>query len=762
MSIAEFRMSNAQLSLEHWTLTIGRFAVLAVLLLVAPGYITPVSAQENPRRRWEYFYQQRAFPFGRVPAGALQAARAELRSPDLLRAPPPVAGNSWTPIGPEGIPINLTSIGRLTAIAVHPTNSSIIYIGGAQGGVWKTTNGGSSWTPLTDGECSLAMGAIAIDPVDPQIVYAGTGEQHFSGDSYYGCGILRSTNGGASWTQLGASIFQTLSGGAKISRILIDPSTAGTVTTTTILVASDFGLYRSTDGGTNLTRTLTGTVTDLAMHPTDPDTLYAARWGSNVSKSSDGGVSWTDVGNGWATGSIGRTHVTISPSTPSILYSSVHNSANSQLLGIWKTVDGGALWTQLAATGASCGSQCWYDHHIAVHPTNPDTVYFGGILLYRSVNGGGSFSSVLGGMHVDQHTFAFDPQDPDIVFAGNDGGIYRSDVGGTVWTSLNTNLALTQFYSGISLHPFDPSIVLGGTQDNGTLLYQGAIDWSHVLGGDGGFTAIDFENPTIRYAETQWSAGTSFGGPRRSDGGAFNRKVNGIDITESGLFIPPLVMDPSNPEVLYFGLTSLFRTGDRAENWTQAGSGFGGRVSAIAPSATDGGIIYVGTDIGRVQMTADTGGVWDNVSAGLPSRFVTDIAVDPLDAQTAYVVVSGFGSGHVYRTANGATSWQNVSSNLPDVPVNAVVLDPATRANVFIGTDLGVFASSDSGDTWAAITPGMPNVAVFDLAYNANTGTLIAATHGRGMFSLDVNRLLTLVVSPGSRLSWSRTVPRPS
>ncbi len=741
------------LDLRPWTFDLGRspvFIVFTVFTILVTGFANALHAQETPRRRWEYFYQQRAFPFDRVPAGALQAAREELRRPDLLRSPPPIAGNSWTPIGPEGIPISITSIGRISAIAVHPTNSNTIYIGGAQGGVWKTTDGGSNWSPLTDNECSLAMGAIAIDPIDPEIIYAGTGEQHFSGDSYYGCGILRSTNGGASWTNLGASIFQTPTGGARISRILIDATTAGSPSTTTIFVASDFGLYRSTNGGATLTQTLTGTVTDLVMHPTATDTLYAARRGANVSKSSDGGISWTDVGNGWATGSIGRVHITISPSSPSILYSSVHNSSTGQLLGIWKTIDGGTTWAQLAATNASCSSQCWYDQFIAVHPTNPDTVYFGGVEIYRSTSGGTSFANIRGGMHVDQHTFAFDPQNPDVVYAGNDGGIFRSNVGGGSWTSLNTNLALTQFYAGISLHPFDPSIVLGGTQDNGTLRYEGAIDWSHVLGGDGGFTAIDFENPTTQYAETQWSAGSTFGGPRRSDGGGFNRKVSGIDVSESGLFIPPLVMDPSNPEILYFGLSSLYRTANRADTWTPIGSNFG-RVSAIAPAATDGGVIYIGTSTGLVHMTADTGGSWANVSAALPGRYVTDIAVDLQDWQTAYVVVSGFGSGHVFRTTDGATSWQNVSSNLPDIPVNAVLVDPATRSNVFIGTDLGVFASSDSGETWAAINTGIPNVAVFDLAYSANTGTMIAATHGRGMFSLNVNRSLTLVATPTSR-----------
>ncbi len=724
-----------------------RFVTLSLLLLA--GAAETASAQSTPQQRWEYFYQQRAYPFDRIPAGALHAAREQLRRPDLLRIPPPVAGNQWTSIGPEGIPINIASIGRLSTIAVHPSNSSIIYIGGAQGGVWKTTDAGANWTPMTDRECSLAMGSIAIDPVDTDVIYAGTGEQHFSGDSYYGCGILRSVDAGNAWTQLGASTFQTASGGAKIAKVVIDPTTAGTPATTTIYVASDFGLYRSDDGGATLTELLTGIATDFALHPVATDTLYAARRGIGVAKSDDRGATWTELTNGWPTASVGRINMTLSPSNPSILYASVHNASNSQLLGIWKTIDGGASWTQATATNASCGSQCWYDMVIAVHPTNPDTVYFGGVQLYRSTDGGGSFSNVTGAIHVDQHAFVFDPQNPDVVYAGNDGGIFRSDVGGASWVSLNTNLALTQFYPGISLHPFDPSVVLGGTQDNGTLQYDGAIDWSHVLGGDGGFTAIDHQNPTVRYAETQWTAGTSFGGPRRSDGGSFIRKVSGINVSESGLFIPPLVMDPSDPTVLYFGLEMVYRTSDRAETWTSISPNLG-RVTAIAPAVSDQGVVYVGTNVGRVEVTTDTGSAWTSTS--LPAnRFVTDVAVDPFDWQTAYAVVSGFNSGHVFRTTNAAGTWTDVSSNLPDIPVNAVLVDPATRATVFLGTDLGVFASSDSGGTWAAITTGMPNVAVFDLAYNANTGTLIAATHGRGMFSLDINRSLTLAVTPRTR-----------
>lgn len=273
-----------------------RVIVTTLALVIVP--VTAVSQQENPRRRWEYFYQQRAYPFDRIPAGALQAARRQ----EVARWPARFAPGAsfvatWTPIGPAQITqaTNLNSSGRLTAIAIHPTNSSILYIGGAQGGVWKTTDGGTSWSALTDTQCSLAMGGLAIDPVDPNIIYAGTGEQHFSGDSYYGCGVLRSIDGGATWTQFGGSTFDTNFGGARISRMVVDPRTAGSTTNTTVLAASDFGLYRSTNSGASWTQVLSNTATDIVVDAsTDPTTMYAGLSSTGgVQKSTDGGATWT-------------------------------------------------------------------------------------------------------------------------------------------------------------------------------------------------------------------------------------------------------------------------------------------------------------------------------------------------------------------------------------------------------------------------------------------------------------------------------------
>jgi photosystem II stability/assembly factor-like uncharacterized protein len=731
------------------------FGALLLASLPTTGRAQEREVGDSPRLRWEFFYQKRAFPFARIPAGAL--GRAQLQAASLRArfqaAPPPISGTQWQSIGPEGIPISQGSIGRLTAIAVHPTDRNTIYIGGAQGGVWKTTDGGASWTPLTDHECSLAMGALAIDPVNPQIVYAGTGEQHYSADSYYGCGVLRSTDGGTSWTQLGGSIFQTASGGAKISRILIDPRTAGTVATTQLIVASDFGLYRSLDGGASFTQVLGGAATDVVMNPSNPDLLYAGIRSVGIYRSVDGGVSWTAANSGFST-SIRRINLAIAPSAPDTLYASAENASGGDLAGIWRTTDGAVTWIKLSATNASCGTQCWYDQTIAVAPNDANGVYFGGVSLYKSIDGGVTFANIQGGIHVDQHYLAFDSADPLTVYVGNDGGVFRSTNGGASWTTLNTNLVLTQFYEGISLHPFDPTQAMGGTQDNGTVSWAASPVWSEVLGGDGGYTAIDPDNPTTRYAETQWQASSGYSGPRRSDGGGYSLKLNGINTADRAQFIPPLVMDPTDSRTLYFGTYRIYRTTDRADTWTPISGDLtgGGSISAIAPATGDPAVLYVGTSDGRVWTTANGGQDWTQRTLPIgTSRYVQDIAVDPRDPQTAWVTVSGFLTAHVFRTTDGGASFQDRSGNLPDAPVNAVIADPTSRAVVLVGTDLGVFASGDSGSTWTPLPDGLPSVAVYDLAYNANTGVLLAGTHGRGMFALELVRPLTLAVSPGVR-----------
>ncbi len=681
--------------------------------------------------------------------------------------PSSVVSSRWTSLGPDrtdsfGSPTS----GRVSAIAIHPRNPNIIYIGAAQGGVWRTDDAGASWRPLTDSECSLAMGSIAIDPVNPEIIYAGTGEQHFSGDSYYGCGVLRSINGGTTWEQLGSGVFQRQgSGGTRIARVFIDPSSAGTTNATVVMVASTYGLFRSEDSGRTWRMVLEGVITDLVMKPGDPARLYAARKRDYrdardapvIYRSMDSGVSWVSVSPTFPEDAdVGRINLAVAPSAPDVVYASVYDhsqDAPREGLLMYRSDDGADTWRHVEAEGGSCHRQCWYDMTLAVHPEDADRVHLGTIRLYLSEDGGRTFREFHpAGTYVDQHLMLFDTlTGPDVLYLANDGGVYRSMDAGATYTSLSTNLAITQFYRGIALHPSDPAVTLGGTQDQGTQRSAaGTTIWTKVMGGDGGSTAFDAEDPSIWYGEYQLDQ------PRRN--GRF--VGTGINEEDRRLFIPPFVMDPIDSRRLYFGTTRLYRTDDRAETWVPMFESPREVVTAIAPSPSDpntvylaiGGWVYTGGyGRGVVFTTRDGGATWTPDGVGLPDeRYIADLAVHPNDRDRAYAVVGGFGTGHVFQTVDGGETWEDRSGNLPDMPANAVLYDPADPAGVYIGTDLGVFYSATGGGMWHVLDDAFPMIAVFDLAAQPGTGRLVAATHGRGMFEIPIDIPLLARTRPGT------------
>ena len=722
-----------------------------------------LSAQETEEIRLRMEYDRLRLYSG-IPvnfAERLQLARMQALA--LPSAGPPGAAGAatrqWRALGPtRTLAGSQATSGRVSTIAIDPRDPAVVYIGAAQGGVWRTDNAGATWRPLTDDACSLAMGSIAVDPVSPDIVYAGTGEQHFSGDSYYGCGVLRSDDAGATWRELGAGVFRSDRGGARISRVHVDPATAGSSTSTVVLAASTFGLFRSTSSGARWTHVLEGTVTDLVMRPGDPSQLYAAVWGQGVYRSGDGGETWTPASPDFGNANIGRLQLAVAPSAPDLLYALAHDLSEDSENGLQlhASEDGGTTWQRRNASGADCHGGCWYYLTMTVNPADSAEVHLGTLFLYRSQDGGASFTRHHpGGVYVDQHFLVFDTlSGPDVLYLANDGGVYRSPDAGASYVGLSTDLAITQFYAGIALHPWDPSATLGGTQDQGTQHSSASSSvWTKVLGGDGGFTAFDAENPEVWYAETQWIAGSGYSGPRRNGGLA----LFGIDTDERGLFIPPLVMDPVDSRRLYFGLQRLYRTDDEARSWTPIfeGDASGLVITAVAPSASDPRTVYLAAggwsyggysrSGGSVHVTRDGGENWSRSTAGLPDRYVSDIDVHPHDPERAYAVVGGFLSGHVFSTQDGGASWQDQSGNLPDVPAGAVLHDPEDPSGVYVGTDIGVFHSATGGGAWTRLSDGLPTVAVVDLAARPGTGRLVAATHGRGMFELPVDVPLATV-----------------
>ena len=740
---------------------VRRFRLVALAALALPAVGAPAAgiAQENDEilARMEYDRMRLYSGPGRNLAVLLQRARLQkLAMPPVRGLPTALVSTTWRALGPDRVTSGATvTAGRVSAVAIDPDDSDIIYAGGAQGGVWKSTNGGTSWSPLTDQECSLAMGHIAIDPEDPDIIYAGTGEQHFSGDSYYGCGVLRSLDGGDTWEQQGAEVFVDSrrnqgSGGARIARVVIDRATAGSEDTTIVLVASTYGLYRSTDSGEDWDRVLSGLATDVLPHPTADSVFYAAIYGNGVYKSTDTGETWDEASEGMSFSNARRINLAIAPSDPDILYASFQTvDAARSGLRMYRTEDGGEEWDELNASGASCYYQCWYDMTIAVDPDDPDRVYFGSLRMHRSTDGGVSFSVHHNGIYVDEHYLVFDTEsDPEALYLANDGGVYRTTNGGASWTSLATNLAVAQYYRGIALHPSDPGVTLGGTQDQGTQRSSaGTRVWRKVMGGDGGYTAFDVENPATWYGETQWISSSGYSGPRKNGSLA----VNGIDRSEPGLFIPPLVMDPIDSRRLYFGVRSLYRTYNSAGRWDRIYRAPEGKVvSAIGLTPSDENTVYAALRYGDIVVTRDGGVSWQPSGSGLPGRFIGDVAVHPDDPDEAYAVAGGFLTGHVFHTTDGGRTWLDRTGNLPDHPVNAIVYDPADLQGVYIGTDLGVFHSAGGGDDWSRLDDALPTVAIYDLATWPGTSRLVAASHGRGMFEIPVDVPLTLRTRPAA------------
>ncbi len=733
-----------------------------LLVLAASAAPRPATAQESEQILGRMEYERMRLYSGaeRNLAVLLQNALRQKRAmpPGGGILPMALVDTRWRALGPDRVMTGtVATAGRVSAIAIHPTDMNIIYAGGAQGGVWRSDDAGENWRPLTDQECSLAMGSIAIDPVNPDIIYAGTGEQHFSGDSYYGCGVLRSLDAGETWEQLGAQAYvdRGRGGGARIARVVIDRATAGSATSTTVLAASTFGLFRSTDSGRSWNLVLEGTATDLVVHPTDPSIMYAAVYGNGVYKSSNTGTSWTHTSTGMNLDIARRINLAIAPSAPQTLYASFQTGeSKGEGLTMYRTVNGATSWQELPATGASCWYQCWYDMTIAVHPSNPQSVYFGSLRLYRSGNGGQNFLDNHEYMHptgiyVDQHLLVFDTlRGPNALYMANDGGVYRTIDGGENWTSLATNLAVAQYYRGIGLHPSIAGITLGGTQDQGTQRSAtGTKVWEKVMGGDGGYTAFDVEDPGTWYAETQWIAGAGYAGPRKNG----MLVTRGIDRGERGLFIPPLVMDPVDSKRLYFGTRSLYRTDNAAGRWERIYRTPDEYevISSIGLTPSDENTVYAGVRYGQVIVTRDGGVTWQQSGSGLPDRFIGDVVVHPDDPEQAYAVAGGFLTGHVFHTVDGGRTWEDRTGNLPDHPVNAILYDPADLEGVFIGTDLGVFHSATGGGTWNRLDEDLPTVAVYDLAAQPGTSRLVAATHGRGMFEIPIDVPLSMRVRPG-------------
>jgi PASTA domain/Divergent InlB B-repeat domain len=750
-------------------------------------------AGEDPVARAGWFNRQRAYPADEIPAHALAQAVREARQLDstagkagateLASAPPSL---TWTPIGPK--PINdidgttIWSVGRATAV-VPVGNGTVAYAGAAGGGVWKTTDAGVHWTPVFDdaigaGGTGLAIGSLAVDPTNTNIVYAGTGEANVSIDSYFGGGIFKSTNAGSTWTKVGGTVFDTCHVAdleLRSGTILASAVRVGRWTRTCV-----GGVYRSTDGGANWTRTLTDD-SDTDSPPIKPDGFppvkttgafdaapgVAGTWfatvhgddplhaGGNIFKSTDDGVSWSRLGNGLPTTGNGRTQIATAPTDRNRVYavtSSTLQANYGNLKGIYASTNGGSTWTTLptptpeievCSFGSAGLGACINRLRIAVDPTDPAVVIFGAIAAFRSTDSGQTWTRTNIG-HSDYTSFAFDSVGR--TWVANDGGVFRRATDGSI-ENLNATLPITEFEWGIAGEADADGPVFGGTQDTTTVLRMPNGAWRAFSCSDGGAVAWrpSAPNTIVSACFTDLITRTTNGGASFDEDGWFDLKSK-EDPGEFFNFHPPLVMDPSDGQRLYFASTRVWRTTDGASTWNPISPHFGLNAAYAVQAlgvTTSQDVLYAGTNNGLLERTTNaTSGTptWTPTQAnGLPNRTFTEIQTKPSDPGTAYVTASGFdpngGSGHVFSTTDFGAHWTNISGNLPNAPVNAIEVDWRTSpATLYAATDVGVFWSQSGGLSWNNTSAGMPSLMAVDVKLDPVADKLLAATHGRGMY----------------------------
>jgi photosystem II stability/assembly factor-like uncharacterized protein len=719
----------------------------------------------------DYFYLQRVSRDGRlnVHARAQAMTHARFLRARLIAFSGLDAAGEWELRGPLNVG------GRVTDLVGDPANANKFYVGAASGGVWKTTDGGATFTPIFDGRGSQSIGALALDPRDSNILYVATGEASPGGGSvtYPGDGVWKTTDGGATWQHLGLD--QTVT----IGRIVVDPRTPNNVfvaaTGNLFSRNIDRGVFRSQDGGQTWTKVLfvsdiAGAV-DLAIDPVDPRRIFAATWerirnpreriyggpGSGLWRSTDGGTTWTRLAGGLPAASTepSRIGVAIAASAPNVVYAVYHRKADTALEGVFRSTDGGTTWTRQTVTNLASiiGNQGTWSGRLFVHPTNSAEVWVDGVGLARSTNSGATFSSVAG-LHADHHAQWFFPGNPAIILKGNDGGVYRSTNGGTSWTHFN-NLPISQFYT-VEAHPGEPFKVYGGMQDNGVkrTVTGGLADWSNVTGGDGFEVHVDPRSTQVIYSESQ------FGGLRRSTNGgtSFTSATSGL--TGRLGWKTPIVIDPASTgtgltSTLYLGSHLLFRSTNSAGSWTaisgdltNGNQGVGavvfGTITTIAISPSNRNTLYIGTDDSNVWVTRNAGSTYTRIDAGLPDLWVTRVAVDPTNDAIAYAALSGFRVDqplpHVFRTTNFGATWTDISTDLPDAPVNEIIVDPSQTSTLYVGTDVGVFVSRNTGASWEPLGTGLPDgVVVTDMKLLPGPpATLLAATYGRSIYSLEL------------------------
>lgn len=689
-------------------------------------------------QRWHWFMEQRCWPSGVRPDPAvLQQAVEELEGMRATR------GHErddavWEPMGPTtvaSISYNPGN-GRVNVIAVDPENPDAIYAGTPASGLWRSLDHGGTWAPLFTNMPSMGVSGIAFDTAGTGTIYIATGDGD-AGDTY-SAGVLKSTDDGQSWTSTGLD--WSISQSRTTRTLRMDPTDPQR-----LYCAASTGLFRTLDGAATWLQVSTGSYRDVEFKPGDPSQVYACT--DRFYRSVSGGEAFTTSATDGLpnTDLVGRMAIAVCEAAPEVVYALCSNEADNSYLGLWRSDDGGLSFTlrsdapnifSYSENGSDEGGQAWYDMALAVDPTDPDVVYVGGINVWKSTNGGDTWSikshwvypAEVGYTHADIHALEVIN---GTVYCGSDGGAFMSLDAGAEWSNISHGLDIMQFYR-LGSSELAPDLIMAGAQDNGSNRYASGA-WTHVRGADGMEAAVDPFDPVTLYCSSQ------NGGLSRSDNGGNDWTSLVDDGFEEGAWVTPYALDPVVPGRMLGGFQNLLYSEDQGTNWMDV-TGWEQdqfvRALAFAPSNSE---VWYAARNDRVARLEEQGWVQVDIRPGLPSQGPTSFAVDPEDAMHVWISFSGYSSPNkVFESTNGGLNWVNRSSGLPNVPINSIVAQPLSPNGVYVGTDLGVFYRDDYSNGWVPYGTGMPNVVVSELEINMVAGKLRAATFGRGIWQADL------------------------
>lgn len=724
-------------------------------------------------------YLQRAYPTGEIKPEALREA-IQWKKEKLATQRNQL--NVWEFAGPLNIG------GRITDIEIPIDNAVTYYVGAASGGIFKTTDGGANWQPIFDEMDMLSIGDMEISKNDTDVIWVGTGEPNAGGGSlvYDGDGIYKSEDGGATWQSKG------LPNIGSVGKIVIDPTNDDNILVAAMgpLFRNDTnrGVYRTQNGGDTWDQVLfvsdlTGAI-DMAMHPSDGNIIYAAMWErmrrpeattfggatSGLYKSTNGGDTWVEmtVGLPSAANEKGRISIDISESNPNVLYARYADAAGS-IQRVYRSQDGGNTWQERDSGSLQNVGFHWWFRGIYVDPADENTIYNVDFIVQKSTDGGATWSTAFPNAHVDQHAMAFNASVANEVLLGNDGGLYYSNDDGAS-SSKDISLPITQLYR-IYVDPQNEDKIYAGAQDNSTMrtTTSGLNNWDIINGGDGFQPLVDANDTNVIYALSQRGNFVK----STNNATSFSNATSGIANGDRKNWDTPVTFDPNNSQILYYGANRLYKTTDAAGSWTAIspdltnGSGGGnntyGTITTIDVSPLDSNLIYVGTDDGNIWVTQNGGADWNNISVGIPNRWVTKVLADRDNVNRVFVTLSGYrygeDDGNVYRSSNRGQVWGAIGQTLPDIPINDIVKD--ANGNVYVATDVGVFGAATETYSWEVIAGNLPSVVVNDLHIHEPSGVLYAGTYGRSIYKLELSSVV-LSTTATSEVNTFTVAPNPA